>query len=66
MIVAITKMRRIPKACKDCKLSEIELYGRRCKIENRMCPIEQTKSGNYKYGKPDWCPLEEVQKHDRP
>ena len=48
MIVAITKMSRIPKACKDCKLSEIELYGRRCKIENRTCPIEQKKRGNYK------------------
>lgn len=68
MIYAKTKMRRIPKTCKDCSLSYfyhesvLESY-RACSITSICCPWEKQKSGNYGYGKPKWCPLVEM-KHE--
>lgn len=62
MIVAKTKMTRLPETCKKCSLSQVEHYGfcdteRYCGITNRACPTEKKQSGNVGYGKPDWCPL---------
>lgn len=60
MIVAKTKMRRIPKTCKECKLSKHSFYGDRvCAVVGKDCPTSFC-SGNWKYGKPAWCPLVEI------
>lgn len=64
MIVAKTKMKRIPETCKKCSMAENE-YGawgvacapKRCLLTGRDCPQEKKLSGNVGYGKPDWCPL---------
>lgn len=61
MIVAKTKMRKIPKTCKDCKVSMHEFGGDRvCVIARRDCPMELS-NGNWRYGKPTWCPLVELE-----
>jgi len=59
MIVAKTRMRKIPKTCKDCALGKREFGADRvCSITGKDCPMELYR-GNWKYGKPTWCPLEE-------
>lgn len=69
MIYAKTRMKNIPKTCKDCSCSNFvmdRLDGavytsyRTCGIVWKMCPYEKKKSGNWGYGKPDWCPLVEI------
>lgn len=67
MIVAKTKMRKMPKNCRDCKLSFSTWVGDRfCFImNNKDCPKEYEKNGSWKYVRPDWCPLMEMEvNHD--
>lgn len=61
MIVAKTKMKKIPESCNKCALSYIGMNGRFCKIEKAMCPMERSEHKNLKYTRPDWCPLQEVE-----
>lgn len=61
MIVAQTKMKRMPDTCKKCSLSYIAEEGRACGEVGRYCPTEQAPSGNTRYVKPDWCPLMEIE-----
>lgn len=67
MIVAKTRMRKIPKTCKGCALSFCQFDGRDsyrvCAIMLRDCPMEDKGRGNYGYTKPDWCPLVEIEKN---
>lgn len=64
MIVAKTKMKRIPDTCKRCSASYLDEYdcyeGRVCNLTGYICPVETTPSGNIRYVKPDWCPLMEI------
>lgn len=60
MIVAITKLRKLPKTCKECRLSNHEFGGDRfCTIAKKECPVD-LYSGRWVYGKPGWCPLAEI------
>lgn len=61
MIVAKTKMKKIPESCKDCAFSKYMYDYRICAFESgRICPMVRTKNGNKKYIRPKWCPLMEV------
>lgn len=61
MIVAKTKMKKIPKACNKCALSAfIDLFDKHCFITGKQCPREIKPSGNVEYTRPEWCPLQEV------
>ena len=65
MIIAKTKMRKIPSDCGKCGISLVfhfnRVDGRICPIMRRECPMEKSaKNGCMKYTKPDWCPLEEA------
>lgn len=61
MIVAKTRMRRIPKTCKECKLSRYDAFDDRiCGITGKDCPYEIKPSGSVGFGKPGWCPLVEL------
>ena len=60
MIVAKTKMKKIPKACNKCSLSVIRYFDRSCVVTNKVCPQEYKPSGNIGYKRPEWCPLREV------
>lgn len=62
MIVAKTKMKKIPENCKKCSISYSNefsggVYDRVCRIKHRICPKEKKTSGNVGYGIPSWCPL---------
>lgn len=65
MIVAKTKMKRIPDTCKKCGFSnfypEMRYEGKYCKITGYDCPMETKPSGNVGYGKPNWCPLMDIE-----
>lgn len=62
MIVAKTRMRKIPKTCKDCGFGKHDFGGDRiCVVTGKDCPMDLYK-GNWKYGKPAWCPLVMVEK----
>lgn len=65
MIVAKTKMRKLPENCKKCMMSSVEYdwpYSYRvCRILGVVCPTERSDRGNEKYGKLDDCPLFEMQ-----
>lgn len=69
MIVAKTKMKRIPETCKKCSFAKIEYAGnefytskdRYCKITGYECPIGTKPSGNVGYGMPSWCPLMDIE-----
>ena len=61
MIVAKTRMRKIPKTCKECTLSRHDFGGDRvCSVTRMDCPME-LHMGNWRYGKPGWCPLKELE-----
>lgn len=65
MIVAKTRIKKIPEGCNKCKLSVIERYSyidsmRICGITKKECPMEYSEHKNLKYIRPDWCPLVEV------
>ena len=59
-----TRLKKIPKTCKECHLSTTELYGydfeRVCIVTRKECPVEKKASGNWGYCKPSWCPLVEA------
>ena len=62
MIVAKTRMKRIPKTCKECSISVVTYWEDRvCGINQKECPVERKPSGNIGYCKPGWCPLVEVE-----
>lgn len=66
MIVAKTKMKRIPETCKKCSMSCVEKYvsvdsDRFCILNGRECPKEIKPSGNVGYGKPNWCHLMDIE-----
>ena len=69
MIVAKTRMKKIPKTCKDCSMSIIQgrwndSY-RICSINSKECPMEKKENGNWAYTNPDWCPLMEVEDENK-
>lgn len=65
VIVAKTRMRKIPKTCKNCPISYIDSWDERCcGITHRECPVEVTAKGRLGYGKPGWCPLKELKGGD--
>lgn len=69
MIVAKTALRKLPKTCKDCKLSVFKggwEYGynegiRICSILKKECPMIRSPNNNMKYSKRDDCPLVEME-----
>lgn len=69
MIIIKTKMKKIPDTCKKCPYSCVhhEYYDatgtRYCVINGKALPMEYVKEKrNWCYIKPDWCPLEEIDK----
>lgn len=62
MIIAKTKMQKMPKTCKTCALSNVDSWtgDRICVVKNRLCPLEITGHGRIAYAKPSWCPLIET------
>ena len=61
MIVAKTRMKRIPDTCKRCSASYPTGGGdKACELTWYICPTETAPSGNTRYVKPDWCPLMEI------
>ena len=65
MIVAVTKLKGMPKSCSRCKFSETEYVrsiplGRKCTLAHKFIPTEKSPHGNDRYIKPYWCPLREV------
>lgn len=60
MIVAKTKMKKIPESCNKCGFSTYSYDYRVCFFEtNKICPMVRTENGNKKYTRPEWCPLME-------
>lgn len=60
MIVAKTKMKKIPDSCNKCGLKTYSFEGTRCFITGKVCPMEKSEHGNWRYTHPNWCPLIEV------
>lgn len=67
MIVIETKLKVLPKKCNKCKYSCFNHADRFCAVSfkdglNRWCPYEYNEARrNQEYGKPDWCPLREIE-----
>ena len=62
MIVAKTKMKKIPESCNKCVFSKLNYDYRTCFISgDRLCPMKRCENGNKKYTRPKWCPLMEVE-----
>lgn len=61
MIVAKTRLRKMPQSCRKCSLSIVDSWtdDRVCSITHRLCPLE-LRNGHIGYAKPEWCPLMEV------
>ena len=70
MIVIETKLKVLPKKCNKCRYSYFDHGDRFCAVSfkdglNRCCPYEYNEAKrNCEYGKPDWCPLKEIDKDD--
>lgn len=73
MIAIKTKLKIIPKTCKDCKFSKTDknygtYYGsyevRGCMIKNKPCPMERASNNCLQYTKPKWCPLINIKEDD--
>lgn len=69
MIIIKTKMKRIPDTCTKCPYSLVnhdccDYEGDRyCVTNGYSIPMEYVKEKrNWCYIKPDWCPLEEIDK----
>lgn len=62
MIVAKTRIKKIPDTCKKCALSYIPrgTNERVCVVTQICCPSETRPSGNKAYCRPRWCPLIEL------
>lgn len=68
MIIAKTKLKKIPEKCTNCKLSVIEyLSNGNC---DRYCGVTKRYLGRVKvenhwtYIRPKWCPLIDIEKLD--
>ena len=61
MIVAKTRLQKMPQSCRKCSLSTVDSWtgDRVCNIKHRLCPLE-VRNGHVSYAKPEWCPLVEV------
>ena len=59
MIVAKTRLKKMPKTCKQCIYRELYPVGGEdiCRIAGMFCPWEKKPNGMVGLGKPDWCPL---------
>lgn len=62
MIVAKTKMVRIPETCKKCSARRIDnqFNVSYCNFTGKECPLEDKRNGNIGYGMPTWCPLMDI------
>lgn len=60
MIVAKTKMVRVPETCKKCSKAIDDVQGKWCSLTGNFCPHEKKPSGNTGYGMPTWCPLMDI------
>ena len=62
MIVAKTRLKKMPKTCKQCHYRMLYPVGGKdiCRIAGLFCPWEKKPNGMFGLGKPDWCPLMEV------
>ena len=59
MIIAKTRLKRMPRTCRECTISLNDGWGERvCGITKKDCPLEVV-NGRVRYGKPGWCPLRE-------
>lgn len=67
MIVIETKLKVLPKKCNKCRYSYFNHGDRFCAVSfkdglNPCCPYEYNEAKrNCEYGKPDWCPLKEIE-----
>lgn len=61
MIIAKTKMKKIPKSCNKCSLSIIRYFDRSCVVTNKVCPQEIKSGGTIVYTRPEWCPLRRLE-----
>lgn len=62
MIYVKTKLKKMPKTCKECVFSANYSYyptyfSRTCVVSKQKCPTEKSQYGNTRYTKPVWCPL---------
>ena len=61
MIIAKTRLRKIPENCGKCSLAfENFADDRFCIITKKDCPCFISHSGKIKFKKASWCPLKEV------
>lgn len=70
MIYVKTRLKKMPKTCKNCPFArDIPnsdwRNGRQCQciVTMQGCPWEKSPNGNWRYGKPVWCPLMEVKEN---
>lgn len=72
MIIAETRLKKIPEKCTKCKFGENayyqdgmyqQVYERRCCITGLEIPyVFNKEKRNWEYTKPTYCPLKEEQK----
>lgn len=67
MIVIKTEMKKMPRTCKDCSLSDTTMWGemRYCKIKEYECPTIRRFTGHTSYIIPHWCPLIEIDTNNK-
>ena len=63
MIIAKTRLKKIPNNCRECAFSARNHWAeeRHCRITMKDCPWIKKPSGNFAYGKAPNCPLVEVE-----
>jgi len=61
MIVAKTRLRKIPETCTACNLSRKVWGSKFCGPRCRFVPVVKKKGQRPHYEKPEWCPLMEVE-----
>lgn len=63
MIVAKTRLKKMPKTCKQCDYRALYPVDGEdiCRIAGAFCPWENKPDGMFGLGKPDWCPLMDVE-----
>jgi len=62
IIIAQTKMKRIPDRCTQCKLSYVQnYYDRYCAVTGKLLETQKVESGNKAYVRPKNCPLKDVE-----
>lgn len=66
MIVARTRLRKIPENCGKCPLSYNDwASGRMCGAKHRDCEYSRTAHGNWAFIRPNWCPLIEIKEEQK-